>query len=447
MDLSSMLSSYSKKILRKGKLFNHILQQLQANEKLTYENLVEYQNRMVSLNIEKAYKEVAYYKNLLDSLKINPQEIKTIEDLKSLPILKKSSIRGQERQFVSNAWRWKFKTTTSGTTGTPVKLSRDIFSVNFEHAAIWRQRNWAKCFLNEPYVSLRGDVVISPQASEPPFWKYISTDNKLVMSSYHLSEQFIPYYIEKIRQFSPAFIEGYPSAIYRLARYMQIHDEPPIKVKAVFTSSETVLEYRRLAIEECFGSILDHYGQAERVSHIAMCEHGNYHYMMDYSLSEFLPTDDDDIYRVVGTTFHNRAMPLIRYDTGDFVVIKDFHKTCSCGRPFPVIDSIEGRQEDYILTPSGKYIGGMGIIFGGLANLVEGQIIQEKLDLIRVLIVATDNFNYQNEKLLVNNLKDRVGDDMNIIIQKTDSIERTKRGKHKLTISLVDKEKTLRECK
>ena len=357
--------------------------------------------------------------------------------MKCLPILNKLRIRGKEDQFVSKSFIWKFKATTSGTTGTSVKLFRDLFSINLEHAFIWRQRYWGKCFPDEPRVSLKGDIIIPVNATEPPFWKYISTDNMLQMSSYHLSDRFIPYYLEKLRNFNASSIEGYSSSIYRLARYMELHQESPINFKAVFTSSETLLPHQREVIEEYFGPILDHYGQAERVAHIAMCELGNYHYLMDYSLIEFLPTQEDDLYKVVGTTFHNRAMPLIRYDTGDFVRIKNHHQSCPCGRAFPLVESIEGRKEDYIVTPSGKWIGLMGRVLRNASNLIEVQIIQEKLDLLRVLIVTTENFTDRDEKVLLQNIQQRVGYDVKIIIQKTDAIPRTKRGKLKTTISKV----------
>ena len=126
-----------------------------------------------------------------------------------------------------------------------------------------------------------------------------------------------------------------------MACYLRDDRQDPIPVKAVFTSSEVLPDYRRQLIEQYFGKIFDHYGQSERVAHIAMCEHGNHHYAMDYSIIEFLPTEYSDLFKIVGTSLYNAAMPLIRYDTNDFARIS--HRSCPCGRAFPIIDSIEGR--------------------------------------------------------------------------------------------------------
>ena len=433
---------YFQKILRRGPLFERLLQELEENERLSYEQLIALQNQKLRSTICHAYQTVPYYRQLFDELAINPKAIQTSEDLKALPVISKTDLRGKEKQFVSNAVFPKFKTATSGTTGTPVSLFRDYYSINFEHASIWRQKRWGKCMFDELTVSIRGDVVVDPDIIKPPFWKYIPSDNMLKMSSYHLSDRLIPYYLEKLRSIdSPIVVESFPSTIYKIARYMQLHQELPIKVKAVITSCETLLPPQRQVIEEYFGQVFDHYGQSERVAYIAMCEHGNYHYLTDYSLVEFLPTDQDDLYRVVGTTFHNKAMPFIRYDTGDFVRIENPTRSCSCGRAFPLVESIEGRIEDYVITPSGKWIGAIGRALLDVNNLIEAQIIQEKLDLLRVLIVPTENFTVRDEKVLLKNIQQRVGYEMKIIIQKTDAIARTKRGKFQLVVSQLKNEK------
>ena len=436
MTLFLNLKGYVKKFLRRGPLFHQILQELKKNEQLSYEQLINYQNQKLRLTVQQAYQTVPYYRQLFDGLKLTPEAIKTIDDLQLLPVMSKSDIRGTEKQFVSNTISWKFKTTTSGTTGTPVNLFRDYYSINLEHASIWRQRYWGKCFPGEPMASIRGDLVVTPSATKPPFWKKISSENKLMMSPYHLSDRFIPYYLDKLRQFKPSFIEGYPGCLYRLARYMQLHQESPINVKAVFTSSEALIPYHRQVIEESLGQVLDHYGLSERVAHIASCEHGNYHYVMDYSIIEFLPTKYSGLYKIVGTTLHNKAMPLIRYDTNDFARIS--HHSCPCGRAFPIVDLIEGRLEDYIATPCGKFVGGIGIVFTDVPNLIEGQIIQEKIDLLRILIVTTENFTDDDRSILLKNIRERLGANMEIIIQKTEAIPRTKTGKFKLTVSKLN---------
>ena len=440
MSIFHNFKAHFRQSLRQGSLFIHLLEELEQNERLSSEQLIDYQNQKLRSTIQQAYQTVPYYRQLFDRLNLSPEAIKTINDLQLLPIISKANLRGQEKQFISTKTLWKFKTATSGTTGTPVNLFRDYYSINLEHASIWRQKRWAKCDFNELTISIKGDVIVPPDLSKPPFWEYVKGENTLRMSAYHLSDRFIPYYLDKLRSLNSFIIEGYPSTIYRLARYMQLNQELPIEVKAVFTSCETLLPHQCQVIEKYFGQIFDRYGQSERVGNLDMCEYGNYHYAMDYSLIEFLPTKQNNLYRAIGTTFHNRAMPLIRYDTGDLVRLEERDR-CPCGRAFPKIDSIEGRIEDYILTPSGKWIGAAGRAFLNVNNLIEAQIIQEKINLIRVLIVTTEKFGSRDRQVLLNNMQQRFGSEIEVVIQQTDSIQRTKRGKQKITISqLKDRE-------
>ncbi|MDJ0636145.1 MAG: hypothetical protein QNJ34_23385 [Xenococcaceae cyanobacterium MO_188.B29] len=435
MNKSLLFKGYAQRFLRQGRLFHHLLYELEQNQKLSYSELIEYQNQKLRQTVKRAYQEVPYYKQLFDRLKLKPEAIQTVEDLQLLPVLNKSDIRDKEQQFASSRVRWKFKAFTSGTTGTPLRLYRDHFNINLEQATLWRKQHWGGFAFNDRRATLQGHMVTPADSTQPPFWQYIPAEKQLLMSSYHLSNKFIPYYLQKLRDFQPAAMEAYPSSIYRLARYMQIHQELPISVKAVFTSSEMLLDHQREAIEKYFGPVFAHYGQAERVAHFSMCELGNYHYAMDYSIVEFLPTERDGLYQIVGTTLNNAAMPLIRYVTGDLARLST--QSCPCGRPFPVIETIEGRQDDYMVTPSGKWLGRLDVVLKRTSNLVETQMIQEKLNLVRVLIVPTENFTQKDEAILRKKLEERFGLEMQIAIQKVDAIPLTKQGKYQAVISHV----------
>ena len=433
MNINLLLKDYGTLAFKRGKQFHQLLSQLEQTETLNKEALIKYQNYHLRKIVTYAYETVPYYQNLFKQLNITPADIQTSQDLAILPLLTKEEIRGRELEFVSNKTKLKFKTNTSGTTGKPLKLYRDLFSINFENATLWRQKHWAKFEWKDKIATLRGQLVVESDRAQPPFWQYLPVQKKLVMSSYHLCDQFIPAYLEKLRSFQPAAIEGYPSSVYKLARYMEINRVDPLRVKAVFTSSEMLFDYQKEVITKYFGQVFDHYGNAERVAYFGMCEFGNYHYGMDYSIVEFLPTQRQGIEQIVGTTLHNFAMPLLRYVTGDLVQRSD--QVCPCGRHFPVVKTIEGREDDYIITPSGKWIGRLSVVFRNIPNLVESQVIQEQLDYVRVLIVTTADFNHHDEEILKQKLWERLGSEIKIDLQKVQEIKRTKQGKSKLVVS------------
>ena len=108
---------------------------------------------------------------------------------------------------------------------------------------------------------------------------------------------------------------------------------------------------------------------------------------------------------------------------------------CPCRRAFPVIESIEGRQDDFIQTPSGRWIGRLGWVVKDVPHLKEAQIVQESLDLARILVVVDRQFGAEQEAHLRNNFAVRVGQDVRVVIERVERIERTGSGKFKLVVS------------
>lgn len=421
--------------LRSGRLFRHILSQLEQNAALSYEQLVDYQNDRLRQTIQDAYTGVPYFRNQFDRLGLTPYHIQTIEDLEKLPIINKEDLREHQSDLVSTKVRVKYKKYTSGTTGSPVANWRDLYNANFEQACMWRMWRLFGIDFKDRMAYLRSIGFTPIDRVKPPFWLNIPSSKQLYMSANHLNDALIPYFLDKLRDYQPAFIKGVPSSLFRIARFMQLHQETPIPVKAVLSSSETLFPHQREVIERYFGPVGDFYGNSERVGFIAMCEQGSYHYMMDYSIIELIPRGNDT-FEIVGTSLHNKTMPLLRYATGDLVT--PGVGSCSCGRSFPVIESILGRRDESVITPSGRWLcTHLSVAFYGVPNIIKSQIVQEELDFLRVLIMPTEHFSKDDKRLIMRNLKDKIGDEMDIVVEEVADIPLAKGGKHKFIVSKI----------
>jgi phenylacetate-CoA ligase len=127
---------------------------------------------------------------------------------------------------------------------------------------------------------------------------------------------------------------------------------------------------------------------------------------------------------------------MIRYKIGDMGVVDD--KACECGRAFPVISQVYGRHDDMLITPDGRMIGRLDPVFKGIANTIkETQIIQEKVDLITILIVVTDLYKEKHGEFVVNELRKRMGPDVTYEIDYVDAIPRTSSGKFRAVINKI----------
>jgi phenylacetate-CoA ligase len=278
---------------------------------------------------------------------------------------------------------------------------------------------------------MRGDLVVPIRQSTPVFWRHNKTDNMLIMSSYHLGDSTFSSYLAALETFDPVLIEAYPSSIGILAAYMTAQNAyyKGESLKAIITSSETLDPRVREQIENRFGcKVFDWYGSYERVAAIGTCEKGHYHLISDYSYAELIPWGDNKA-EIVGSRFTNWLMPLLRYKTDDVVTLTDSDETCPCGRTFPRVESIDGREADYIRTPDGRRIGRVGQIFKDVSNLQEAQIVQDRLDEIQIRVLPFKGFGKAQEARLIANAKKRLGTGISVKVEVVSSIPRTKNGK------------------
>jgi phenylacetate-CoA ligase len=207
-------------------------------------------------------------------------------------------------------------------------------------------------------------------------------------------------------------------------------------LNGIVTSSETLYVHQKSLIEEVFKAhVFDWYGSFERVVFIGTCECGNYHVFPDYGITEFLPLESGDgetYYDLVGTGFINSVMPLIRYKTGDGVML--LKGRCECGRAFPRVEGILGRIGDMVTTSEGRIIPFGDLVLSDIKHIKLGQIIQDEDYGITVNIVPDSHFSAAEEKRILNNAMTRLGRKARVRVNLVHDIPRLPNGKFKTVI-------------
>jgi len=442
MDLGVTLNGIRYLIIKRfAGPFKKFKKELEKSQWYSASQLQALQEEKMRKLIHYAYENVPYYRRVFDEHGIKPNRINHRDDLQKLPILQKEDVRNHYQELVSCKARLAFlyKCHTSGTTGKPLTLFRDLNNIAFEHALLRRQWAWAGLKTNDLYATLKGELVVSSNKRTPPFWRLNRVERKLIMSSYHLSENNAESYIEALLTYKPVGIEGYPSSVFALARLMENHSIE-YRMRGVLTSSEILSQEQRDIITKAFQCpVYDYYGMAERVTAIHTCEHGRYHVIPEYGITEFIPKEsgfDDGEREIIGTSLTNYAMPLIRYRVGDLA--RPSEERCPCGRAYPLVDYIVGRKDDYIVTQSGKLIGRLDHIFKGAQNIIESQIVQSSLNEVLLQVVPDVHFGQEDSDYILNNARRRFGDEMNIAIQQVTSIPRVGRGKFRAVVSEIN---------
>jgi phenylacetate-CoA ligase len=200
-------------------------------------------------------------------------------------------------------------------------------------------------------------------------------------------------------------------------------------------------------IEEAFGcKVTNRYG-CEEVSLIACeCErHQGLHLNADSLYAEVVPDpnrgDDANTGALVLTDLRNRAMPLIRYKVGD-VVVKSTRR-CACGRGLPLFECIEGREADYIVTPSGTLISGISLTENfalEIPGAEQVQLVQEELRFLRIRMVAGAAFERTGRRRIAEMVRNTFGAEMGYEIELVESIPQEPSGKYRFCISKVSAE-------
>jgi len=306
-----------------------------------------------------------------------------------------------------------------------------------------RQKIWAGVEDGDWIGMFLGRVVVPLDQNEPPFWRANWVQQQLWFSSFHLSDQHLPQYVREIRRRRLRLLEGYPSTLYILARFLERRGET-LPMRAVFTSSETLLPLQREAIESAFACrVFDFFGHAERVVFATECDkHVGKHIAEEFGLvevtdAEGTPVRDGEAGYLVGTSLHNTAMPLFRYRTNDVTSI--LQEPCGCGRTLRRIRDVTTKAEDIVLTPDGRMISPSILThpFKPLIQVLKSQIIQDRLNHITVKIVPSSEFSAQDQEHLIHELRLRLGSDMSIEIEIVNDIPAEPSGKYRWVVSNV----------
>ena len=419
-------------LMREGRAFRAISLQVDKSQWWSEQELCDFQSRTLRIIVAAAATGVPYYRNNYHMLGMDFTTQNFPEVLRRLPFVTKDHVRAAGRAFIRERIRGPlFASSTSGTTGKPLRLYQDLASINRENAFVWRQLAWAGLRRGERRAWIRGDMIVPAEQRSAPYWRFNRAENMLMLSSYHLSESSARQYVRALEEFNPVVIQAYPSSIAFLSSWMLSAGVRygGTALRGIVTSSETLIDEQRRNIAQAFGCrVFDWYGQGERVAAIGTCEHGRYHLLTDYSYVELLPARDG-WYEVVGTGFNNMAMPLIRYRTGDFVRPAPEGQHCTCARWLPVIESVAGRVDDALKLPDGRVIGRLDHIFKNVGGIIEAQIRQDRSDEVTILVVPGETFCERDKDNLHRNARERLGEVVSLEIRLVAAIPRTANGK------------------
>jgi phenylacetate-CoA ligase len=396
----------------------------------------------LKVQLQHAYDTVPFYRAAWRKAGVHPSEVKVLGDLAAFPVVTKADIRRHEHALISTAFdasKLRVKR-TSGSTGVPLTIRIDEPAVQWKTACTIRSDEWSGYRLGQRVAKVWGN---------PEYlhfgWKgrlrNLLLDRAVYLDTLNLTDERIAAFAAIIRRRRPGLIFGHAHSLYLLACSLKKSGVMDVRPNGIISTAMLLHDWQRTVIEQVFDCpVTNRYG-CEEVSLIA-CE---------CELHQGLHVNADSVYvelasggapgKLLVTDLTNRAMPLIRYQIGDVVVGSD--RACRCGRGLPVLERIEGREADYVLTPAGSLISGISLT-ENFALLIPGtaqvQIVQESLHFLRIRLVADDEFGDASRRQIAKLVADTFGPAVRFEVELVDAIPQEPSGKYRFCISNVARE-------
>jgi len=392
-----------------------------------------FQNKEFLKLLDWAVKHSVFYREFYKNVKIS--EIRSLGDIKKLPVLDKETLRKHIKDVYTINPKKGILCFTGGTTGKSlcvVRTKKDE-QKRMAYLDFFKLKHG---FVNIKMKSARfnGKNIIPLGQKGKCFWRDNIFIKQRIYSSFHISQNNIPYYIDNLNKFKPVVIDGFVTSIYEVAKYMKEHSiKPQFKLLAVFPTSETVLPIHREVISEVFGCpVRDQYASSEGAPFITECTEGYMHENIDTGVFEHVKTGNGT--KLIVTSFSSYGTPLIRYDIGDNVIESDSDNLCKCNSSHPIVKGIDGRKAEYLVSKERGNInlGNLSNIVKELPNCVEKiQFIQNNIDQIEIYMVIDRNlYKSEYDQLILKEMTYRFGEKMSFKLIKVRDIAREKSGKY-----------------
>lgn len=425
--------------VRRGQHYRRFKDLAEGGEKWTRKEIATFQLGQIKRTLEHAQKHCRYYRNTFAKAGFDAGRFSTFDDLKTCPLLTKSDLLKRREEMLSDAFsaRERLYITTGGSTGVPVGfylhkgVSRAKETAFLE--AMWKRGGY---FDGARLALLRGHV--TTVKSNGAISAYDAARDWLLFSSSHINAAHFEKYMQELEAFKPDLLYVYPSSGLALAEQIEKAGKAwTLPLRGILCGSERITEPQRKLLESVFGCrAYSWYGHSERVVLAAEGRNSaHYYFVPQYGYAEFGPPTAEGLREVIGTSFDNLVMPLIRYRTGDYVRLAEEHDGLEY--PGPAATEIAGRDQEFLVSGTGRKISltAFNMHDAIFDDLYAVQFFQDQPGVAEFRYVAGPKFAAGKLKDIEHGIRRKLGDDFAVTFRAVNDVEKTAAGKHKWIVS------------
>ena len=424
-----------------------LLNEIEQAQWLPAEEIVQAQHRQLVALARHAAKHTKHFPERLKEAGLTPEDLATPEGLTRLPLLRRRDIqrRGQDlfSAEIPQGHQPVGETKTSGSTGEPVLVRRTAVSQLFFQAMNLRDHLWHGRDLGRPFSTIRPQVeeyAIGKDWGEPISSMIETGPLQAIPMTFDAARQ-----TDLLREFRPYCLIAYPNSLDAIAAHCEQHGIGLPGLAKIRTIGETLSPRIRERVRRVLGAELtDHYSSQEVGSIAVECpESGLYHVMAENVIVEVVDSDgrpcpEGGTGRVLVTDLHNFAMPIFRYEIGDYAEVAG---PCPCGRGLPTLRAILGRERNLILMPDGsRHWPLVGFhAYRDIAPVSQYQFIQHNRERIEVRLVVESPISQAQETKLKEHMQKSLGFPFALAFTYfPDSLPRPKSGKFEEFVCLAE---------
>lgn len=387
---------------------------------------------------------VPYYRDLFGRQGFDPAAVTAVADLAKLPLLGKPEIRAHRDRLKADDAGRLARYNTGGSSGEPLVFYIGRGRVTHDVAAKWRATRWWGVDIGDREAVVWG----SPIELGAQDWVRRLRDALLrtkLLPAFQMSETRLDGFVAALRAQRPKMLFGYPSALAHIARHAERRGlaMDDLGIKVAFVTSERLYDEQRATIERVFGcAVANGYGGRDAGFIAHECPAGGMHVTAEDIVVEIVdaagkPLPPGESGEIVVTHLATRDFPFVRYRTGDVAAMDT--RSCACGRGLPLLKEIQGRSTDFVVAADGTVMHGLALIYilRDLAGVRSFKIVQESLTKTCVLLVADAGFGAAQEEQVVRAFRRRLGEAVDVQVQRVEQIAPERSGKFRYVVSHV----------
>jgi len=420
-----------------------LLLQLESSQWLSGRQLLARQLGQMQILLQHAQASVPWYRERWQNA-FNSRAPLTAESVAALPILTRRDLQENFTSLQSTHYPSAHgsvnETRSSGSTGTPVRALNTALTALIWNVITLRDHQWHQRDLKGSLAAIRHGV---PHATAPDWGR--ATYGLLNTGPAHTAPiaMDIGTQLQWLKQHNPEYLMTYPSIVRDLAKLTIESGTRLENLREVRTFGELLpADLRDLCREAWNAPVTDVYSAVETGYIALQCPlHPHYHVQSESLYVEVIDDEGNACKpggtgRVVVTTLHNFAMPLIRYALGDYAEVGE---PCDCGRGLPVLRRVLGRARNILVTPGGqRYWPAFGShALATIGSIAQHQMVQIAPDHIEARLVLKAPLTADEETRLRGMLQSRLPEGFRLSIAYKTHIPRGPTGKFEDFVSFI----------